>query len=91
MGKLRLLLGLVEDKLREAVEQPASSVGLVILPRVALPVPGFPFDRLLHEYEEGDDEEGAKMAAAPVVQSLRLPSRSPWARTLIAPSWRIWG
>ena len=71
LGKLRLLPGLVEDKLREVAEQSASSVASVILPRVALLVPGFPFDRLLHEYEEGDDEEGAKRAAAPAVQSLK--------------------
>ena len=70
-GKLHLLPGLVEDKLREAAEQSASSVGSVILPRVALLAPGFPFDRLLHEYEEGDDVEGAKMAAASAVQSLK--------------------
>ena len=70
-GKLRLLPEVVEGKLHEAAEQSASSVGSVILPRVALLAPGFPFDRLLHEYEEGDDEEGAKMAAAPAVQSLK--------------------
>ena len=63
--------GLVEDKLREAAEQTASSVGSVILPRVALLAPGFPFDCLLHPYEEGDDEEGAKMAAATAIQSLK--------------------
>ena len=61
----------MEDKLREAAEQSASSVGSVILPRVALLAPGFPFDRLLHMYEEGEDEEGAKMATAPAIQSLK--------------------
>ena len=71
LGKLRLLPGLVEDKLREAAEQSASSVGSVILPRVALLVPGFSFDRLLHEYEEGDDVEGAKSATASAIQSLK--------------------
>ena len=65
LGKLRLFPGFLEDKVREAAEQAASSVGSVILPWVALLVPGFPFDRLLHEYEEGDDEEGAKMAVQP--------------------------
>ena len=70
-GKLRLLPGLVEDKLREVAEQSASSVGSVILPRVALLAPGFPIDRLLHPYEEGDDEEGAKTAAASATQSLK--------------------
>ena len=71
LGKLRLLPGLVEDKLREAAEQSASSVGSVILPRVALLAPGFPFDRLLHPYKEGHDGEVAKLAAAPAIQSLK--------------------
>ena len=45
LGKLRLLPGLVEDMVREAADQRASSVGSMILPRVALLLPGFPFDR----------------------------------------------
>ena len=70
-GKLHLLPKMVDDKLQEAAEQSANSVGSVILPRVALLALGFPFDRLLHSYKEGDDEEGAMQAAALAIQELK--------------------
>ena len=70
-GKLHQLPKMVDDKLREAAEQSANSVGSVILPQVALLALGFPFDCLLHSYEEGDDKEGATRAAASAIQKLK--------------------
>ena len=70
-GRLHSLPNMVDDKLREAAEESTSSVGSVILPRVALLAPGFPFDRLLSPYEVSDDEEGAKRAAASAIRELK--------------------
>ena len=70
-GKLHQLPQMVDDQLREAAEQSATSVGSVILPRVALLASGFPFDRLLYPYEEADDKEGEKQAFATTVQRLK--------------------